>query len=536
MLAQEQCDDISVASLNPNATTIRVAYNSSNKSNKMAQRPSALKSCEPSAELSRLHKLRDRLHSIQTSPQSSWKPHHFDYRTIVANLSPYQHSHNNVPTHKTTIINNNVHSIIQQWPFMANKKSCDQVTKLSVNGTNLNAAPAATLVASSSSGFGSEIGRESEELSSAGEKCYMLKQFMNQQQQQASDFQNPNCKLVSCVQLNNGLVLSDLEQTDRQSISSECCSLKSCKTYNVNRHLATQQAALDNCHHEQDDDAMQCEQQVETLETCSRAPAWIFNPNDGTTFLLKPPPRPPKPATPETKTEILAESRGGRSYYLELIEPAEKETPESPETKVKLSKKQFVSSSRVPINSNNRSMESLYSRWSSMNTLSSQGDCLNAARNKRKPTQPETTKLASSNRLRAQSQLAKSTPKLLNNPTIIKTNSPPRQTLKKSLSRSERQICPAKLLIDDAENDATGAGMSSEPQVCIPFGLRSKSSNCLATNAVKPSKYSIYGGLRTKDPKVVPRLSYSRAIGPRLQRPKGLQQVKTLPSRYLKMK
>lgn len=557
-----------MASFNPNATTIRVPYNRSTQTQTETQIPvelskksseqMALKSCEPSSELSRLHNLRDRLDSIAQTKGSTKNNQeqidHFDYRTIVANLTPIQH--NNVQT----IINNNVHSITQQQsPFMNshNISNFNDVTKVSLVATKNPTTITTALLASSSSGFGSELGRESEagslSAASSDHKPYMLKQFIRQPDE-------PMTK-VTRVQLNNdaqSLMLSDI--VDSRSISSESLnSLKSCKTYNVNRETSANADANANANETElnddaDLDAIQSEQQVETFDVCSRAPAWIFNPNDGSSLMLKPPPKPTKPPTPETKTEQLAESRGGRSYYLELIEPSEEKKSEQTTTKPKL-----IINSRVPINNKNRSMESLYSRWSSMNTLNNgqnnnnNNNAINetyathAANNRRRnntqlkcATNDHEPSNNNNNKLKLQSQLAKSTPKLeiTNNQTNLSCNR--QQALKKSLSRSERQICPAKLLIDNEAADNEDAESSSRfnrmSQVDIPFALRSsKSSSCLAS-AVKPSKYSIYGGLRTKDLKAVPRLSYSRAIGPRLQRPNGLQQVKTLPSRYLKMK
>lgn len=68
----------------------------------------------------------------------------------------------------------------------------------------------------------------------------------------------------------------------------------------------------------------------------------------------------------------------------------------------------------------------------------------------------------------------------------------------------------------------------------LPFSNRYKSSPCLV-GSTRSSKYSIYGGLRKPNDsgKPVPRLSYSRAIGPRLHRHVENQPK---PSRYLKMK
>lgn len=307
-------------------------------------------------------------------------------------------------------------------------------------------------------------------------------------------------------------------ETDNISLVSSC-SLRSSKTYNVrtigdsdnrielddelndSRHFPVQNfnainKESDNGEREHTKNNFE-QQSLEGKEDedGKRPAAWVYDLRDGSSTEIVVP-RPKKPESPkiDSKTENLAESRGGRSYYLELIEP------EKTQEAQKIIKRRPRPSS----------IDSLYSRWNSHSTLS--GSFNNQSINQ----QPDKS------------------------PSVFVLNTKD--------TRKSRQIMPASIL------DANSRPIYSTSSIInnthhqqpvrrqLPFAgptlnNRSKSSSCLAgSTTARQSKYSIYGGLRkpNNDDKPVPRLSYSRAIGPKSQR-QIANQPKT-PSRYLKMK
>lgn len=299
---------------------------------------------------------------------------------------------------------------------------------------------------------------------------------------------------------------SDMEDDlDRMSQSSSC-SLQSSRTYKIrtiaqpdNDDAQQNQSQTHNAELTNDrDNEQQLDNEVEFDENgnSKRPAAWIFDPRDGSTTAIVPPKRPETPKV-DSKTEELVQSRGGRSYYLEILDrpTAGDKTPAA-----------GGSPSKRP-----GSMDSLYSRWNSQGALNTSSAASSAS--------PITKAnfsyrpLTTANGLRAPSTIHRSTKQL--NSAIAQ-----HEQNRNKLSDQQQQLPNRRQL-----------PFGGPPSV---LGDKSKSSSCLLT-VTKPSKYSIYGGFRKPDEpsKPVPRLSYSRAIGPRSQRVDSLPKT---PSRYLKMR
>lgn len=213
------------------------------------------------------------------------------------------------------------------------------------------------------------------------------------------------------------------------------------------------------------------------------ARAWIFDPTDGSSTRIEAPPkaagRQPEGAELAAKTEQLGESRGGKSYYLELVDKNQPHRPKEP---------------------------ARFSRWRSMQQLGLAAKTASPAA-KAAPVSGPLKAAVSSRQL---SRLAS------------------KPSASASANASQRRAMAASssnlLLASNRCNNL----LASRP--CL--SASTSSIGCPS----KSSKYSIYGGLKKPDAaaKPVPRLSYSRAIGPRLHRPKEPQLKQ--PSRYLKMK
>ena len=299
----------------------------------------------------------------------------------------------------------------------------------------------------------------------------------------------------------NGSKAGPDEQDDEEDRMSQIssCSLQSSKTYNVRK--ATEEWD------ERRGPTLERQETTRNGQTEGEGgedflnrknPAWIFDPRDHSSTFIAPPPKPKRPPTPEVQTEELAQTTGGRSYFLEVLVKDEEKQKEKEKDEVSYAKK-------VP---------TIHSFWRSQGALNLQDassgsiDWPPAPSNKPEP-------IVDGKQTNKSSGLGKL------------TTLPVKDKVGQSNNASETKIVNYNR-------------QQKQPRRQLPYGgappsmmNRSKSSSCLL-NVTKPSKYSIYGGFRKpgETNKPVPRLSYSRAIGPRSQR----QSTEVLPSRYLKVK
>lgn len=490
-------DTVSVTSLGPLATTIKVPYKQ--PEGKAGQREMNARDEESDSELrfvEDLENLRKRLENINSrtitisreikdnNEKKEKALEHFDYKPLVANveLAPQVSRKRVVDTYNVRVIENNT-------PFYSHYNSytnCQLPLKLSMNKPASGIArlelTSSELGSSTKSALDGEQPVSTIEISNGrtGNRTDNAESNNNEAGFNLNDFVKYEAipVLVSDVGKPDSLNLND--DDDRVSLLSSC-SLRSCRTYDV-RSVAQDQKAQN----EASDDELNDVQHfpVESLDldrlAIEKKPAaWVFDPRDGSSTAIKAPPKPKGPEPPKVDAKELAQSRGGRSYYLELIEPGKEE-----------SERQRPSS-----------IDSLYTRWNSHGALS-----------------------------RGSNQQLQSPP--VKSPTPLE-------------SRKSRQIKPASILYSNQSRPASLTNRSKTPtkqqqRLQLPFsgpplGNRSKSSSCLI-GVTRPTKYSIYGGLRqiNGDNKPVPRLSYSRAIGPKSQR--QLDAQSKTPSRYLKMK
>lgn len=612
-LDAQNWDNISVISVagpaprrSSNATTIKIPYQATAPRAGAGAQQEDMARIGPSERLepldSNIKRLRARLDNISAPGKPvplEREPDRFDYRTLVANL-------NAAPVADPSPIQRN-HSIDVSY----NARPLHQGHALPSCVTQLPDCVAQLELTSASSGFGSEGERAS--LPNGGEKkqapaaCnYIMAQFIN-----SSMGANDESKASSLGKSYVHLSAARASRSDRSELlddvasvhSSSNCSLKSSRTYNISaaahqpnvdheeatRELDSSSRAADARDGEADfeqraaapandatDDGEQLAREIgaDPLSVGGAqhlSPAWIFDPSDGSSRIIEPPAKPKRPDLPEIQTEELAVSRGGRSYYLGLVESqaADKRTSGRRSERADRSANIVDTTDQQHTRNNNRSfqrsgvpirqtanaigsMDSLYSRWNSMKTLNSISSSISKQAQRTPPITSNGAKCSCASTLDRQLSSANSTSRLdslqQHQPTATESRRPTR-----SASRSERQIRPARLLAnepaaDDDNNEKKRTALLSQPtfnhaQVSVPFGLRSKSSSSLnqtpLASSTKPTKYSIYGGFRSRDgsyEKSVPRLSYSRAIGPKSQRPNGLKAVKTEPSRYLKLK
>lgn len=508
-------DTVSLSSLGPNATTIKVPYkpellNESDKveSHKRSKRKhnktlyssqdSTLKEGTKESGLNEMNmqedieKLRKRLASINSNTitisrddkakrrdkNDRDKQQHFDYKTMVANvqpapLVPRQHV---VDAYNVRVIeHNSPFNNKQHQPVKSVSELSESIARLELlSGDNLEAS-------------GREVGGTFE---NNNEVNFNLNEFIkyNKPIDLINNLENDNISLVSSCSLRSSRTY-DIRAQDQ--------TLQDDEDFNDAKHFPVEVRKFDSTNqmdNNEDDENKQEEKQDEE----KRGAAWVFDLRDGSSTAIVAPARPKKPELPKiaSKTEDLAQSKGGRSYYLELVE-LEKKQQERP-------KQQEARKRPRP-----SSIDSLYSRWNSHSTLSGVG-------NNQHHSSPSKSPSISISKLNTENV------------------------------RKSRQIIPASIL--DANSRpicSTSSINQSNTQLPtrrqLPFsgspGLsnRSKSSSCLI-GSTRASKYSIYGGLRkpNSENKPVPRLSYSRAIGPKSQRQIDAQP-KT-PSRYLKMK
>lgn len=448
--------------------TIRVPYRQVSDIEKQERddEDNAIRELESGANIENdIENLRKRLDNINGQSKNikmNIEPNRYDYQTVVANLQP-------INTYNMEILH-------QDSPFKS--KDANKSSTYSVVGTEL---------ASSGLGSSAHSTTNGSFLENNNEANFCINQFINQKTNGESHNNDNNEDQDSVVSFN---------------------SLKSSKTYHIGRSVSQvdEQDLGEQDFGEQDRDGASeaieidmKQQELDYLESNDekRPRAWIFDPDNGSSTAIM---TPPKPKDPELKvtpvTEELAESRGGRSYYLGLIETV----PKVDEIKERVE----------PI-------KAQPTRWKSVCALT------NNAPIKR-----------SINNINDRSLLAKSSNKLnvpVRNERIPFKSSQNILALDRSHGSSQKGEPTREKKYDNNGNCFT-TSMGSLNQL-----NRSKSSSSLIPSSLKPTKYSIYGGLRQKDDqrKHVPRLSYSRAIGPRSQRPSG-QTVKTAPSRYLKIR
>lgn len=492
-------DTVSIASSNPAATTIKVPYKQTERFHEILQdeveprnrQTIRKRQREPDQLLDLVTNksksfLKDNEHKVETSGENLTtdsnasadhiqKPH-YDYRTIIANVQASP-----IPPKQQVISAYNVKVIKHNSPFNTELKPVTSVSDLS--------SSIARLELLSSELSASKLITDSSAVESGSRSN-------NNNSSKALDLNAPS-DISQLIVDSKSDTRRIREESDRVSIVSSS-SLRSSRTYDIrSSELSRDEIDLDDESHFPVERANQEAGMDESDQSCAdkdeaRPTAWIFNPESGTSTTIKAPPKPPKPELPKVDSKELAESRGGRSYYLEVVEP-NKERSASPR-RARLS-----------------SIDSLYSRSNSHSTLSSS--------NQTQPSGMQRKPLASSSYQLTQ------TPR-------------PAKEIRKSRPTSgqiNHRARSSSAMRDSSRETAAGVTL---PQTRSPSGSilsKSKSSSCLAVSA-RPSKYSIYGGLRKpgEKNKPVPRLSYSRAIGPKSQR--QLDAQSKTPSRYLKMR
>lgn len=409
--------------------------------------------------------------SVQTEERQSGKPaedtstekKRFDYRTIIANVhaSP-------VPSKPQVIEAYNVRVVKHNSPFSTELEPVTSICDLSSSIARL------------------------ELLSSELSSSKFITDASNEKLDNNNDPNLNTVKQLPAIQTSG--LRNSAEEGDRISLVSTS-SLRSSRTYDIrSSEVSRDEADLDDEIHfpvatNQEAVAEGVEQEIQGDDQV-RPTAWIFNPESGTSTTIKAPPKPPKPELPKVDSKELLESRGGRSYYLEVLDA---------------SKRHSGSLTRQRPSS----IDSLYSRSNSHSTLSGSNQTQLSAM-QRKPIASSSYQLSQASRPLRQSR-------------EIKASASQRARSSSAMRQTNRQQSDLDV--------SSGHPRSSSSSILS----KSKSSSCLVTS-IRPSKYSIYGGLKkTGDKnKPVPRLSYSRAIGPKSQR--QLDAQPKTPSRYLKMR
>lgn len=465
---------VSLASLAPNATTIRVPFTSQAQNSIPAKehKPLVASASESVTE------------NVKKVPIEVDDKDHFDYKTVIATV----HSANNkpvMPKQHQVLDTYNVRVIQHDSPFLTEKQQpIKSVSDLSSSIARLE------LLSSELGSRQTQQPQESLNNMNNNETSFNLDEYFTKHK-------------AMPAMVDSGIANSSFYDEDDQVSLVSSCSLRSTRTYDVRtfkNNDVTPSEGPEEVFIELNDDESPAEPTVvvdeEELKEKKLA-AWIFDPRDNSSTAIIAPPKPPKPEVPKIETEELTKSKGGRAYYLELIEK----------------------NADAKISPRPASMDSLYSRWSSQGALN-----------------------AATSRHHRQSTKALAKQELTTKPSV------------NGQTRKSRQIVPAATIIDTsatsrpqrssslmAKENSNSTKTNSQLRRQLPFGgpplaNRSKSSSCLLPTSAKTSKYSIYGGLKkpNENNKPVPRLSYSRAIGPKSQRQIDAQP-KT-PSRYLKMK
>lgn len=471
---QRSLDNISLSSLGPNATTIKVPYrplehqfSPSTNQQLHAIETKAVEEAGGDMNLREdIENLRTRLNNINMSnkttvewnhkPQNKSRLGQSNYKTVVAS---FQQSGPQV------VDAYNVHLVQQNSPFFNQNESIGSINRLTNSTAHLQQPSSNTSTTN---------------VRNANDESTKINN--NEADFNLSDYVKAIPVLVNSDE-------TGIEDDGTSSISFD--SLRSSRTYDIRSAGADYRVENDE---ELDDEKQFPVEKVDLGKDVEekRPAAWIFDLRDGSSTAIVAPPHIKQPSPPkiESKTEELAQSRGGRSYYLELLEPSKKDARQ----------RQRPSS-----------IDSMYSRWNSHSALNSYDLKKQPSTNQGKPSPSSNFSIQNaSNGTRKSRQMM--------SPSILDSNG--------------RQISSFNCnnTMDNGNN-----GRRQLPFSGLPLSNRSKSSSCLI-GSTRPTKYSIYGGLRKPgtDNKPVPRLSYSRAIGPKSQR--QLDAKSKTPSRYLKMK
>ena len=488
---EQQFDTVSLSSLGPNATTIKVPYrrvadieainsdsegggHSSNERSKRSrqwQRDNKLTDGRDSAgEMSLQEDIKSLSRRLAEIKRDKDERRHFDYKTIVAQVQGAPE----VPRQRQVLDTYNVQVVQHNSPFYS--QPIKSMTELSENLAQLeqiSAEQQQQLQTTTTTGS---------QLDNNNEANFNLNDYVKY-------------RAVPVLVETPTSMLND-DDDDRASMAFSSCSLHSSKTYNirwVDRGPAHEEAAVRPGQVKAEKEEVEVQQVVPFDENGDgKSPAaWIFDPRDGSSTAIVAPPKPRGPEAPKVATEELVQSRGGRSYYLELVEASRP-----------------GASSQGPSNRRTErpsSVDSLYARWSSSGVLDGAGS-----------GEQQVDKQQLGQHHNSQRQLAGS------RAPLVAASS---RTNLRDLKRPPMTRPP----------NGQGQARRQLPFGGPPLANRSKSSSCLLS-VTKPSRYSIYGGFRRPDEskKPVPRLSYSRAIGPKSQR--QLDAQSKTPSRYLKMK
>lgn len=428
---------------------------------------------------------------------------HFNYRTIIANVQPVPI----VPKRQQIIDAYNVRVIEHKSPFLDQIQPIKSMSDLSSSIVRLEqlSLDLSTLSTANQQQSGSQNTNTSQleqPSDNNNEANFNLNQFMKQKPAPFEVYSNQN--------RNENEERND-DNDDGVSLVSSC-SLRSSRTYHIrcqdnnNTLRSEQRLNLDDDLNDasdfpvesieyvgRDTEAKEEEEEQQQLDDQSdekKPRAWVFDLRNNSATAIVAPPKPTEPEAAKVETEELARSRGGRSYYLELVEDK---------------------SPRRSLN------ENLYTRWSSHNAL-------NSAR--KVGSDSASTGQESAVNLRKSRQSDR--------PSGGNKQQQQQPQKQQQQPRRASSVTPANQA-EDANKSPTTATLTAQRQLPPRLANRSKSVSCLASST-RPSKYSIYGGFKKPDAdkKPVPRLSYSRAIGPKSKRQID-NQPKT-PSRYLKMK
>ena len=470
-------DTISISSLkSPNATKIKVPYM---KVIEVEHDEREATQSDATGEMSLredIEILSKRLARVRNTNEAT---KHFDYKTVVAKVEAKVAP---APPSKPQIIGAyNVQIVQQKSPFLVEQQQV--ASSFAQSLTKDETTPDSGLETSSTG--------HSQILENNNDASFSLDQHFKFKYRAVPALVEPSVLLGQGDLLERSGQNGD-ENDDCRSQTSSAGSLQSSKTYQVRRLTDEQGGAQqvaspvgDELESSNNAQVANKEEQAALLEA-SKSPAWIYNPRDGSSTTIAPPPKPQKPPVPEVQTEELVQTPGGRSYYLELIEKVAKVTEQ----------RQQQDSPKG----------SLYSRWTSQGALNNR-----------------------------EANLALDWGQTTSRINLTKETKPKRPSDKYSTSKINSLVNSRPLVRKQLPSGVSANSIASNPSVPNALWNRSKSSSCLL-NSTKPSKYSIYGGFRKPGDtnKPVPRLSYSRAIGPRSQRQIDAQPK--IPSRYLKMK
>lgn len=480
-------DTISLSSLGPNATTIKVPYQPAGRqqldsSYTMANRTSKQEPFEETGSRlgesidemrKRLEKINGRRSLSTDEAAENEGKRRYEHKIVVANVQPTpiieqsssasKRRLNHVDAYNVKVIEHNSPFHFQGQPVKSVNDLSNSIARLEELSSALGATNNENLADNNN------------------EANFNLSDFVKKPPLQPATFE---------------------QEADSMSLGSSC-SLRSSRTYNIRPEA--NQAVLPDGRDEEDlndekDFPVEMQSDVagdegENDEDAKKPAAWIFDIKDGSSTAIVAPPRPKQPELPkiDSRTEDLAQSKGGRSYYLELIEKNKEEVQPAP----------AKTQNKPQFRPRPSSIDSLYSRWNSHSTLITSSSSSNNRNNQQLPTKSPSMKVLT----------------------------------KQDSTRKSRQMVPASLIVSDCSSSTNNiqSQTNTNQRRQLPLSNRSKSSSCLAS-VTRPSKYSIYGGLKrpNEDNKPVPRLSYSRAIGPKSQR--QLDAQSKTPSRYLKLK